>query len=255
MYGPHVSREAFDNAEIGDVHCCQFYLNGNLMKQNPWRPLEHWDYPEDFHYYIHAPVNLNLAKSSNTGHLKVLKKILNEVEDTPGTVVIHIGTLGTVEMVAERLNSLKIPNSLSSKTLVLENSAGQGNHVGKNFKELRKLFEALDDKSKIGLCIDTQHSFGSGLCDFSTKKVINKFFDKLDDIAEIPVLHLNDSKVDFESHKDSHEVLGKGKIWGESTDTLKYLLKISAERELDLICETTKFERSRKLVKKLGGLT
>ena len=247
MYGPHIDRDEF-TSEL-TCSCCQFYLNGSTGKS--WKSIKHWDYPEDFHYYTHCPVNLNLAKEANFSAHKTLIKILKEIKDTPGSAVLHIGTLGTIELVAERINSITIPQTQNVKTLLLENSAGQGSYLGRNYRELRKLFEAIDDKSRIGLCIDTQHSFASGLCSFKNEASVDKLFDKLQDIAIVPMIHLNDSETEFRSLKDRHAPLGTGYIWGTCTESLKYLLERCTEKNIDLICETKKFAKDQKIVTSL----
>ncbi len=91
--------------------------------------------------------------------------------------------------------------------LFLENCAGQKGTIG-TLEELATIISGLKDPSKIGVCLDTQHSFASGI---KLSELLNKF-DSIIGLKYLSVIHLNDSKSDFNSHLDRHENLTEGKI-------------------------------------------
>ena len=112
------------------------------------------------------------------------------------------------------------------------------NAMGSNLEELADLFSSIKKfKNKVGICIDTQHAFGSGI-DWRTKKNVNDFvqqFDKLIGLQYLIVFQVNDSKVPFNSRKDRHEHIGKGEI---GSAAFGYLLNHPKLKNLDFILET-----------------
>ena len=95
---------------------------------------------------------------------------------------------------------------------VLENMAGSGNVIGSAFEDLRDIIEQVDDKSRIGVCIDTCHTFEAGY-DLRTPEAFRETFQKFDDVVGmryLSALHLNDSKAPFASHRDLHQNIGLG---------------------------------------------
>lgn len=97
---------------------------------------------------------------------------------------------------------------------VIENTAGQGTNVGYCFEHLSEIIQNVDDKSRIGVCIDTCHLFASGY-DLRTVQDCENTFKKFDHIIGLKYLkgiHLNDSKRKLNSRVDRHESLGLGEI-------------------------------------------
>ena len=95
---------------------------------------------------------------------------------------------------------------------VLENMAGKGNVIGATFEDLRDIIEQVEDKARIGVCIDTCHSFAAGY-DLRTPETFKKTIDHFDDVVGIKylsALHINDSKAPFHSHRDLHQNIGTG---------------------------------------------
>lgn len=96
--------------------------------------------------------------------------------------------------------------------IVLENMAGTGNLVGSDLTDLRKVIDMVTDKSRIGVCIDTCHTFAAGY-DIQSKDAFDKFWKDFDDIIGYKYLasvHLNDSKAPLGANRDLHEKLGEG---------------------------------------------
>ena len=95
---------------------------------------------------------------------------------------------------------------------VLENMAGSGNVIGSTFEDLRDIIEQVDDKNRIGVCIDTCHAFAAGY-DLRTAEALRttlQNFDSVIGMRYLSALHLNDSKAPFSSHRDLHQNIGLG---------------------------------------------
>ncbi|TAQ89296.1 hypothetical protein B7494_g2383 [Chlorociboria aeruginascens] len=95
---------------------------------------------------------------------------------------------------------------------VLENMAGSGNTIGSTWEDLRDIITLVDDKSRVGVCIDTCHSFAAGY-DLRSPEIFKKTMDDFSSIVGISylkALHLNDSKAPFSSHRDLHANIGTG---------------------------------------------
>jgi deoxyribonuclease-4 len=177
----------------------------------------------------------------------MVSRELDVVAGLPAACVLHIGKVGTIETVASHINDLMmsghLPLSTSSRVpfhLLLEIAAGQGTELGRNWEEIRHLYEALD-RTRIGLCVDTQHAFASGMCKFETHEDVVKLFDMANYIAPkgISMIHLNDSARPFGSRVDRHAPLREGHIWSASDEGLVALLDRAKEYGMDLITETS----------------
>lgn len=201
--------------------------------------------------YIHAPVIANLSKVDENDNIHissmaVITSLLRSVSTLPMAVVLHIGAKGELVKVIEHIQSLITDGILIKggglvKThLLLEVSAGSGTQLGSTWEEVEELSSNLDPEY-VGLCLDTAHMFGSGMCQFSTTEEIDHMFERIDNLRiKVGLIHLNDSKAPFKSYKDRHEVLGQGLIWGseETRPMLDYFVSICFQRNIDLISET-----------------
>ena len=95
---------------------------------------------------------------------------------------------------------------------LLENMAGTGNVIGATFEDLRDIIEQVEDKSRIGVCMDTCHTFAAGY-DLRTPVAFRNTleqFDKIVGMQYLSALHINDSKGPFNSHRDLHQNIGLG---------------------------------------------
>ena len=98
--------------------------------------------------------------------------------------------------------------------VILENSAGAGDTIGSSFEEIAAIIDACDNHERLKVCLDTAHMFTAGYDIRQAgqwEQVMDKF-DKTIGIERLSVLHINDSKVDFGTHKDRHENIGDGYI-------------------------------------------
>jgi deoxyribonuclease-4 len=119
---------------------------------------------------------------------------------------------------------------------LLQNGWDSKNSLGTKLEGLREILEKLPSKAYC-ICIDTCHAFISGY-DLRTRDTCNKFieeFDKLIGLDTVKLIHLNDSKMEINSHLDSHEHIGLGKIGVEG---LKTIINHESLRDLPMVMQT-----------------
>lgn len=122
-------------------------------------------------------------------------------------------------------------------TAVIENTAGQGTNLGHTFEQIAQIIHYVEDKSRVGVCIDTCHSFTAGY-NLSTQQGFKDTFDHFEKTVGFQYLkgmHLNDSKKPHGSRVDRHDSIGIGHI-GE--EPFKLLMKDSRFNNIPLILET-----------------
>src|SRR4030065_2800559 len=134
-------------------------------------------------------------------------------------LIIHIGHRmesseeEAIEAVAWAINQAfdRIRNSI---VLLLENTAGQGTEIGYEFGQIKKIIEGVEERDRIGICLDTAHSFEAGY-NLSNKDGIERTLENFDQtlgLKRLHLLHLNDSKTPLGSRKDRHWHIGEGYI-------------------------------------------
>lgn len=112
--------------------------------------------------------------------------------------------------IAAQLN--KSHQATTAVVTVIENMCGHGNIIGGRFEDLRDIIQGVDDKTRVGVCIDTCHAFAAGY-DLRTPEAFAATmveFDKVVGLHYLKALHLNDSKAPFGSHRDLHANIGTG---------------------------------------------
>jgi len=120
---------------------------------------------------------------------------------------------------------------------VIENTAGQGSNIGFKFEHLAYIIDLVEDKSRIGVCLDTCHTFTSGYPLKTNAEIISTFseFDEIVGFRYLCGMHLNDSKPECGSRVDRHESIGKGKI---GFALFSHIMRDSRFDEIPLILET-----------------
>ncbi|KAK0765283.1 hypothetical protein N5P37_001209 [Trichoderma harzianum] len=128
----------------------------------------------------------------------------------------HPGSTGgdtkaaAIKRIATQLN--KAHKATKTVITVLENMAGAGNVVGSTWEDLRDIIALVEDKTRVGVCIDTCHAFAAGY-DLRTPEAFKKTVDSFNEIVGAKYLkafHLNDSKAPFNSNRDLHANIGTG---------------------------------------------
>lgn len=128
----------------------------------------------------------------------------------PGSHLNKISEEECLDQIAREVNLAL--SKTEGVTAVIENTAGQGSNLGWRFEHIRRIIDGIDDKSRVGVCIDTCHTLAAGY-DLSTEMGYQFCFDDFDNIIGFQYLraiHLNDSKKNAGSHVDRHETLGNG---------------------------------------------
>lgn len=140
-----------------------------------------------------------------------------------------------LSIIAESLNNCLAKTKYVSA--VIENTAGQGGSVGRSFEQIKFLIDKVEDKSRIGVCLDTCHLFASGynLKNKDSYENTIKEFDRIIGLKYLKGWHLNDAKSQLGSFVDRHESLGKGNI---GIDLFKWIVKDNRFENIPLILET-----------------
>lgn len=133
---------------------------------------------------------------------------------------------GSINMALERTKGV---------TAVIENTAGQGSNLGNEFWELKYIIDRVEDKSRVGICLDTCHTFTAGYDIQKDYDHVFETFDREVGFQYLRGMHLNDSKKELGSHVDRHDSIGKGLI---GSAFFERLMKDSRFDNMPLILET-----------------
>ena len=198
------------------------------------------------HILPHDSYLINLGHPEKEGLEKSRNAFLDEMQRCaqlglvklnfhPGSHLKKITPEECLKRIAESINiALDKTDGVSA---VIGNTAGQGGHMGYRFEHLAEIIDQVEDKKRVGVCLDTCHSFTAGY-DLRTKKACDasfKEFEKIVGFKFLKGMHLNDSKPDLGSRVDRHESLGKGKLGWE---VFKYIMNDKRFEEVPLILET-----------------
>ena len=125
--------------------------------------------------------------------------------------------------------------------LLIETTAGTGNNLGRNFEELRKMKEGVEDQNRVGFVMDTQHTYAAGYDWVNDMDNVIKQMDEQLGLENVKAIHLNDSMMKLASNKDRHANLGEGEL---GTDTVKKLLHRKELKDIPFILETPALKTS-----------
>jgi deoxyribonuclease-4 len=212
----------------------QFHLN---MEKGGFRPND---------VLPHDSYLINLGHPEHDKRQKSLNAFVDEVERCrqlgltylnfhPGSHLRLIDEIVCLDLIAESLN--RALEATAGITAVIENTAGQGSNLGYSFEHLAHLIERIEDKSRIGICLDTCHAFTAGY-DLRSREAYDKTmqcFEEIVGFEYLKALHLNDSKPELGRRVDRHESLGKGKL---GLDPFRFIMQDERMDEMPLILET-----------------
>lgn len=153
----------------------------------------------------------------------------------PGSHLQKISEEDCLKKVAESVNlTLDKTNSV---TAVIENTAGQGSNVGYRFEHLARIIELVDDKNRVGVCIDTCHAWVAGyeFVEENGYEETWKEFDKVVGLHYLRGIHLNDAKKEKGSKVDRHASLGEGFLGKE---TFARMMRDDRFNDIPIILET-----------------
>ncbi|MFW5706278.1 MAG: deoxyribonuclease IV [Bacteroidota bacterium] len=179
----------------------------------------------------HDSYLINLGHPEEEGLKKSRRAFLDEMQRCellgitllnfhPGSHLKKISEDDCLKIIAESINITL--DKTRGVTAVIENTAGQGSNMGYRFEHLARIIELVDDKQRIGVCIDTCHSWAAGY-DFATEAGYEKLWDDFDKIVGLGYLrgmHLNDAKKELGSRVDRHAPLGEGLIGSQGFSRL-----------------------------------
>lgn len=160
-----------------------------------------------------SPDAEGLEKSRNSFHEEMHRceqlglKMLNF---HPGSHLKQITLEECLTRVAESINFAL--DKTQGVTAVIENTAGQGTNVGFSFQHLAYIIDKVEDKSRVGVCLDTCHTYSAGY-DLKTEAGYKSTFEEFEEVVGFKYLraiHLNDTKKEFGSRVDRHDSIGKG---------------------------------------------
>ena len=193
----------------------------------------------------HMPYLPNLATPKNDAFEKSVNTLVSEVERCAQLgipyLVTHLGShLGTgeeagIKKLVEGLT--KAGQTKNDVIILLENTAGQKNSVGSDFKQLGEIFKQLKPGKKFGVCLDTCHAFVAGYDLRTAGKVKETFkeFDKHVGLENLKILHLNDARGELGCNLDRHYHLGLGGIGEEGITSV---VKFANKKKIPIILET-----------------
>lgn len=191
----------------------------------------------------HAPYTLN-ACSADADIRNFAKQVfaddLKRMEYIPGNMYnfhpgshVKQGVDTGIEYIAQMLNEVLDKNQHTK--VLLETMAGKGTEIGRSFEELQMIIEKVELNNKLGICLDTCHIYDA---QYNIVDNLNGVIDELDKVIGLDrlcAIHLNDSKNPFASHKDRHELIGKGYI---GIDTFNNIVSNEKLRNIPMYLET-----------------
>lgn len=194
----------------------------------------------------HAGYLINLANPDDEAHAKSMGSLLDELKRCmvlgldklnmhPGSHLRLLTPDAACDRVADSINQALAETE--GVTIVIENTAGSGGNLGANFEEIVRIIAGVDDKSRIGVCLDTMHSFAAGY-DLRTRDGFLQtmdHFDKTVGMSYLRGMHLNDSMVEFNARKDRHHSLGAGLL---GLEPFKCIMKDERFKNMPLVLET-----------------
>jgi len=198
------------------------------------------------HILPHDSYLINLGHPEKEGLEKSREAFLDEMTrcEQLGLSLLNFHPGGSLGKISDEVCLERIAESINialDKThgviAVIENTAGQGSNLGYKFEQIRFIIDRVADKNRVGVCIDTCHSFAAGY-DLTSDAAFNEtfsHFDKTIGFQYLKAMHLNDAKKGLGSRVDRHESLGKGLL---GMDVFKRLMHDPRFDDIPLILET-----------------
>jgi deoxyribonuclease IV len=259
-FGAHVSASGgVENAplnalEIGARAFALFTKNQRQWKSAPLSPASITAFKANcekhgfkpFQVLPHDSYLINLGHPENEGLEKSREAFLDEMSrcEQLGLDRLNFHPGGSLGKISEEECLNRIAESINialDKTrgviAVIENTAGQGSNLGYKFEQIAHIISRVEDKSRVGVCIDTCHSFAAGY-DLSTAESFNATFRHFDEVIGFNYLkgmHLNDAKKGLNSRVDRHDSLGKGTL---GLEVFKCIVHDPRFDDMPLILET-----------------
>lgn len=174
--------------------------------------------------FIHIPYLINLASPNPRLYEASIEAYIEDILEAQlleaDYIVTHMGSHkqtseeAGLKRLSEALNRIIKKTKHTRVGILLENTAGSGSWLGYNFSHQKAVIAGLEDKKRIGLCLDTAHAYLAGY-DISSKEGLEAMLSEIEDavgLELVKLIHLNDAKGALGSKHDRHEYIGKGSI-------------------------------------------
>lgn len=202
------------SSPLTDESIAKFKENCIKHGYEPWKILPH----DSYLINLGHPGREELAKS-RAAFLDEMQRCeqlgLDRLNFHPGSHLKLITPEESLKIIAESINIAL--DKTKGVTAVIENTAGQGSNLGHEFEQIRYIIDLVDDKNRVGVCLDTCHTFTSGY-DLITHEGYEETFRQFDQTIGFSYLrgiHLNDSMKPLGSRVDRHDSIGKGFLGNE----------------------------------------
>lgn len=226
-------RQWFSNP-LTNTSIKSFRDNCEKFDYKPFQILPHDSYLINLGHPDEGP--LEKSRNSFLDEMQRCEQLgLDRLNFHPGSHLNSISIEACLKRIAESINI--VLDKTKGVTAVIENTAGQGTNLGHTFEQLGEIIDNVEDKSRVGVCIDTCHAFTSGY-NVKTEEGFDETFRKFNEIIGLKYLkgmHLNDSKKDLGTRVDRHDNLGAG-LLGE--EIFSVLMNDPRFDEMPLILET-----------------
>ncbi len=220
----------------------------NIMEEYNFGPL-----------FAHGSYTMNLASASedtrdfakdifkdDLERLKVIEKAYYVFH--PGSHVKQ-GSEKGIDLIVEALNEAIDENN--ETIILLEGMSGKGTEIGRNMTELKHIIDGVKNNKNVGICLDTCHLYSSGHNIVEDLDGVLKHIDDVIGLDRLKAIHLNDSKMPFNSFKDRHEIIGQGTI---GLETIIKVINHPLLRDLPFNLETpNELEGHKKEIEMLRG--
>lgn len=205
-----------------------------------------------FYVVVHGKYLYNFCRNASWQHPLLIKE-LQQADKVGADVIIHQGkNMAELKLTRDQAHQTFATNvsavlsdmaRLGCKNrLILENSARQGTECGYSLDDLYDIYSRIDDKARVGFCIDLCHIFVAGELDVRVAEDVQAWFerfDKLIGLDKLSVVHFNDSNTDFNGANDNHGSIGRGYIGKASTAGFQYVCRLATTHGIPLILETS----------------
>lgn len=178
---------------------------------------------------------------------------LDRLNFHPGSHLNQISVAASLALVAESINGAL--DQTKGVIAVIENTAGQGSNLGHTFEQIREIIDQVEDKSRVGVCIDTCHSYSAGydLKTFEGAAAVFAEFDRIIGFEFLKGMHLNETKKELGSKVDRHDVLENGLL---GMEVFRFIMNDPRFDGIPLILETpdeTRWAGEIRLLRSLVG--
>ena len=235
---------------LSEESIAKFKENCATHGYEPWQILPH----DSYLINLGHPGKEELAKS-RAAFLDEMQRCeqlgIPQLNFHPGSHLKRITPEESLKIIAESVNIAL--DKTRGVTAVIENTAGQGTNLGHTFEQIRSIIDLVDDKKRVGVCLDTCHTFTAGY-DLVSPEAYEETFRQYDEIIGFNYLrgiHLNDSMKAMGSRVDRHDSIGKGFL---GLDVFKRLMNDARFDNLPIILETPNEELWADEIKLLYGM-